>query len=117
MDRLELFHDTKRESLAQQIREDIETVSPETEFRSNIIDFKDPWDLEEVYSKLLDFAKRFEFDEQTRYLINLTTGTHVAQICWFFARRGAIRPWATDSAFTTGQTLKKLFRPISDSRP
>jgi transcriptional regulatory protein RtcR len=50
----------------------------------HLIDFKDPWDFEEVYGRLLDFARAFPFDPEAEdYLIHITTGTHVAQICWF----------------------------------
>jgi len=45
---------------------------------------RDPWDFQEVYGKLFDFAKDYGFDEdRERYHVHLTTGTHVAQICWF----------------------------------
>jgi transcriptional regulatory protein RtcR len=44
----------------------------------------DPWDFQEVYGKLFDFAKDYGFDEDREtYHVHLTTGTHVAQICWF----------------------------------
>ena len=84
IDRLELIHDRRHTRLAEQISEDIASVSPETEVKLHIIDWKNPWDFEEVYGALLDFADHYTFkpDEET-YVSNLTTGTHVAQICWF----------------------------------
>ena len=43
---------------------------------------KDPWDFEEVYSALHDFARGYNFDTEAEdYLVNITTGTHVVQIC------------------------------------
>lgn len=84
IDRLELIHDRRHTSLADLIVQDVQGVSPETEIRKHIIDFQNPWDFEEVYGAMLDFADRYPFDpERERYLSNLTTGTHVAQICWF----------------------------------
>jgi transcriptional regulatory protein RtcR len=48
------------------------------------VDFRDPWDFEEVYGVLLDFSLGYAFDvENEEYLLHITTGTHVAQICLF----------------------------------
>ncbi len=71
-------------SLAKQVIDDIAQVSPATEVRSHIVEMKDPWDFSEVYTSLRDFAHSYVFDpEREDYLVNITTGTHVAQICWF----------------------------------
>lgn len=84
VDRLELIHDRQHTTLAGQIADDIASVSPETELRCTVIDLKDPWDFEEVYGALHDFVRGYPFDvEAEDYLVNITTGTHVAQICWF----------------------------------
>ncbi len=82
--RLELIHDARSRGLALRIKADIETVSPETEVRRVEIELRDPWDFEEVYSALHDFARHYAFDlDAEDYLIHITTGTHVAQICWY----------------------------------
>jgi transcriptional regulatory protein RtcR len=48
------------------------------------IDFADPWNFEEVYEKLSGFARTYPFDSDAEdYLVHITTGTHVAQICLF----------------------------------
>jgi transcriptional regulatory protein RtcR len=47
------------------------------------MDFADPWDFESVYEKLFAFAKDYAFDDSEDYLVHITTGTHVAQICLF----------------------------------
>ncbi|MBZ9672772.1 RNA repair transcriptional activator RtcR [Mesorhizobium sp. ES1-3] len=84
IDRLELIHGTQSRQLATQIIADIEQVSPATEVRPHIIGMRDPWDFSEVYTGLRDFARSYVFDpEKEDYLVNITTGTHVAQICWF----------------------------------
>lgn len=70
--------------LALQVREDILSISPETEVILHHIELKNPWDFEEVYSVLLDFSKTLSFDvDRDNYLIHITTGTHVVQICLF----------------------------------
>ena len=84
IDRLELLHDARSRSLFERLRHDIGRVSPETEVRGVEIDLRDPWDFEEVYATLHDFARGYPFDPEAEdYLIHITTGTHVAQICWF----------------------------------
>lgn len=82
--RLELLHQKKYHSLAQVVVSDIKNISPETEVRLTEIEFDDPWDFEAVYGALHDFARGYEFKtEQEEYLVHITTGTHVAQICLF----------------------------------
>src|SRR4029079_4224174 len=84
IDRLELLHDRKRTNLARTICEDLTRASPETESRCHIVEFEDPWDFEEVYGALADFARTYPFEpEREEYLVHITTGTHVAQICLF----------------------------------
>ena len=84
VDRIEIIHDNHGELLAQRVAGDIVQISPETEARRHLMNLKDPWDFGEVYAALHDFARSYPFDpDAEEYLINITTGTHVAQICWF----------------------------------
>jgi transcriptional regulatory protein RtcR len=84
VDRFIMIHGTAHQRLAAYVVEDIAAVSPETTVDRQVIDFTDPWDFEEVYGKLLDFAVSQHFDPDVEdYLIHITTGTHVAQICLF----------------------------------
>jgi transcriptional regulatory protein RtcR len=93
IDRLELIHDNHAEGLAQTIAADIEAVSPATELRRHVVNFRDPWDFSEVYTALRDFARAYPFDPDGEdYLVNITTGTHVAQICWFLLTEARIIP-------------------------
>ena len=82
--RFELLHSRRETGLANVVAADIQAVSPETEVRLHQIDFDDPWNFEEVYEKLSAFARKYPFDaDAENYLIHITTGTHVAQICLF----------------------------------
>ena len=84
IDRLELLYDYKFNRMAHDLKRDLEAVSPDTEVLLQRMDLDDPWDFQEVYAKLFDFAQSYGFDEdRERYHVHLTTGTHVAQICWF----------------------------------
>ncbi len=84
IDRFELLHPRRFTSLADSVRDDILHVSPETEVRLVPDETSDPWDFEEVYGGLHDFARSYRFDPETEdYLVHITTGSHVAQICLF----------------------------------
>lgn len=82
--RFELLLQPRYETLAAAVGEDVRHVSPETEVRRHHLEFQDPWDFEQVYSALHDFASNYPFDHQKEdYLVHVTTGSHVAQICLF----------------------------------
>lgn len=82
--RLELLVESAHQDLARLVTDDIRIVSPETEVRLHVVQFRNPWDFEEVYGVLHDFARSYPFNpEQEQYLFHVTTGTHVAQICTF----------------------------------
>jgi transcriptional regulatory protein RtcR len=93
VDRFVLIHSTPHRRLAEYVAEDIKSVSPETTVDHRVIDFTNPWDFEEVYGKLLDFARSYPFDPEAEdYLIHITTGTHVAQICLFLLTEAHFLP-------------------------
>lgn len=84
VDRVELLHDERFSRLAGHVAADIARIAPGTEVLLRRMDLADPWDFQEVYGALFDFARDYGFDEdRERYHVHLTTGTHVAQICWF----------------------------------
>lgn len=96
--RLELLYQPSHEKLAQLILEDMAVVSPETTVKLVPIPVKDPWDLEEMYGCLHDFTCAYPFNtDQEDYLIHITTGTHVAQICLYLL---------TESRYLPGRLLQ-----------
>lgn len=91
--RLDLLHSARDTNLARTVCEDLASVSPETETRRHILEFGDPWDFEQVYEALFHFARGYTFDlENEDYLIHITTGTHVAQICLFLLTEARYLP-------------------------
>ena len=95
VDRFELLTEPRYTRIAEQVRDDIALVSPGTTV--NIVDMPidNPWDLEEVYTALFDFADLYEWrPEAERYLMHITTGTHVAQICQFLLTEARFIPGA-----------------------
>ena len=83
IDRFDLLYQERYSRLAEIVFEDIKRVSPHTELHAHLLEFEDPWDFEQVYSSLHGFARGYDFDEDGDYLMHITTGTHVAQICSF----------------------------------
>jgi transcriptional regulatory protein RtcR len=95
VDRLELLHARPHQKLAEQIRDDIREISPETKVRLHLVDPRDPWDFEQMYGALREFVRTYSFDiEHERYLAHITTGTHVAQICLFLLTEARTFPGA-----------------------
>ncbi len=84
VDRLELLYDPKHQRLLDRIERDLASISPETELVPRALPLADPWDFEQVYAALHGFVRGYSFDtEREEYLVHITTGTHVAQICLF----------------------------------
>ncbi|PWF55639.1 RNA repair transcriptional activator RtcR [Massilia glaciei] len=84
VDRMDLLYSGHHQNLVKQVTTDIASVSPETTVVPHHVPIDDPWDFEEVYSCLFDFAKTYPFDpDNEEYWVHITTGTHVVQICLF----------------------------------
>ncbi len=91
--RFELLHEKKFTALAGAISADVAAVSPETLVRTHEIHFDNPWDFEGVYGALHDFARAYPFKpDEEDYLVHITTGTHVAQICLFLLTEARYLP-------------------------
>ena len=83
-DRYHLLYQNKFSQLKDILVEDIKMCSPATEVVPEIVDMDNPWDFEEVYSKLYEYTRNHDFSgEEDNYYIHITTGSHVAQICLF----------------------------------
>ncbi len=98
VDRLILLHGRQHEGLANFIAEDIAACRLKRVSNRSVMNFDNAWDFEEVYTELLDFAHGFDFDPEAEdYLVHITTGTHVAQICMFLL---------TEARFIPGKLLQ-----------
>ena len=84
IDELYLMYDNHSLRLAETVKADIAEVAAHTQVVLQNMNFKDPWDFEEVYAKLFDWCREFTFEpDKHDYLFHITTGTHVVQICSF----------------------------------
>lgn len=91
--RFELLADPKYMAIAEQVKTDIALISPDTTVIINEMEIQNPWDLEEVYEALFDFTDLYRFDTHDEdYLLHITTGTHVAQICLFLLNEARYLP-------------------------
>ena len=83
-DEFELIYPPRDSGLAKQVAADIREVSPQTTVTIHPMEVADPWDFEEVYAALFEWVRGYAFTPETHeYLVHITTGSHVAQICWF----------------------------------
>ncbi|MFU8802841.1 MAG: RNA repair transcriptional activator RtcR, partial [Bradymonadaceae bacterium] len=84
VERIDLIYQLRYRALAELVQEDILAVSPSSTVCLHQMDIVDPWDFEEVFAHLHDFCRAYPFNvDEEDYLLHLTTGTHVAQICMF----------------------------------
>src|SRR3569623_1815563 len=92
--RLELLLDERRFTrLASRLTSDLAEVSPETKVQVHDFHLAAPWDFEQVFAALHEFARNYPFDpEREDYLVHISTGTHVAQICWFLLTEARFFP-------------------------
>ncbi|NUF48983.1 RNA repair transcriptional activator RtcR [Gilliamella sp. ESL0250] len=91
--RLELLYYQNDYHLLCEVIKDIKTLSPQIEVTPIAINIDDPWDFEQVYTCLFDISKNYAFNpEQENYYVHITTGTHVAQICWFLLAESRYYP-------------------------
>ncbi len=82
VDEIVLLHHKEDDALLNLTMRDIEQTCLNIKISTHLIDYDDPWDFEQVYSQLHDFAHSYPFDtERNHYFFHITTGTHVAQIC------------------------------------
>lgn len=84
VDQFVLVHHKDEEELATLTIRDMQQISPDTRLMTHVVDYENPWDFEQVYAQLHDFASFYPFDpERANYYVHITTGTHVVQICLY----------------------------------
>lgn len=83
IDRFHVLYQKELGQLMDLTVRDVKSVSPETELVGHEISLANPWDFEEVFALLHDFAINYSFDQGDYYYVHISTGTHVAQICLF----------------------------------
>jgi transcriptional regulatory protein RtcR len=67
----------------QNLEADIRTIAPRTRIERTSLEFKNPWDFEEVYKKLYLFCTKIKFNREHNYFFNVSNGTGIFRICIF----------------------------------
>lgn len=107
--RLELLVEPRFERLARQVEHDIRSLNGQTVVRQHRVEWTDAWDLEQVYSGLHAFATAYPFDtDREDYLVHISTGTHVAQICLYLL---------TEARYLPGRLIQTSPSPKAEARP
>lgn len=83
---------TDHVELLHRVSADILEKSPLVEINAHILDIKNPWDFEDVYSALHDFSIQYDFAQNYNYFVHLATGSHVAQICLYLLTQNKYFP-------------------------
>lgn len=93
VDRMELLYEPDYLRMAKRVMDDVHQVSPGTNVMLVETAWQDPWDFADVYAWLYEFARHYAFDtENENYYLNITTGTHVNQICMFLLSEAQLFP-------------------------
>lgn len=91
--RYDLLHLPNDADLAGILARDIQRVSPETQVVRTELPIENPWDLEAVYAALFDFAVARDVDPEVEdLLVQVSTGTHIWQICLFLMVEARLLP-------------------------
>lgn len=91
--RLDLLYQKFHYRKAVALTQDINKLAPQTKVKMHEIPLKHPWDFEENYSVLLEFASNYQFNlEEEEYYVHISAGTHVAQICLFMLTKARFIP-------------------------
>ncbi len=89
---LDLLFQAPFYDLARQVRADLAEVAPTMVVQLHEIPKHDPWDFEEVYDRLADWAQAHPPREGERSLLHISTGSHVTQICMFLLAEAGLFP-------------------------
>lgn len=93
VNRLVLLHRDAHQQLADNVARDLAVTSPATRVEPYVIDFTDSSNFEEVYSRLLDFARSSQIDATAEsYLIQMASGMNLVQICLVLLTQAGFLP-------------------------
>ncbi|MBL8604281.1 MAG: sigma 54-interacting transcriptional regulator [Myxococcales bacterium] len=79
-----LFTTVQHIVFAEEIANELRALRPEMEVLVTPLTLSDPWDFATVYGALHSWCRTVRFaPEREDYLVHITTGTHVCQICLY----------------------------------
>ena len=114
VDEVVLLHQEDEKDLLNLTMRDIEQTCLNINVKAYQLDYQDPWDFEQVYSQLHDFARSYTFDtEKNNYFFHITTGTHVAQICIYLLNEANYFPGKLIQSSPSKASPSGTFRTIN----
>lgn len=114
VDELVLLHHKEDEDLLKLTIRDVEQTCLNIKVTTHLIDYDDPWDFEQVYSQLHDFARGYTFNPEINdYYFHITTGTHVAQICIYLLNEANYFPGMLIQSSPSKVSPSGTFRTIN----
>ena len=114
VDEVVLLHQGDENNLLNLTMRDIEQTCLNISVKTHQLDYQDPWDFEQVYSQLHDFARSYTFNtEENNYYFHITTGTHVAQICIYLLNEANYFPGKLIQSSPSKASPSGTFRTIN----
>ena len=114
VDEIVLLHQEDEKKLLNLTEQDIQQTCLNINVKSYLLNYQDPWDFEQVYSQLHDFAQSYSFDtEKNNYFFHITTGTHVAQICFYLLNEANYFPGKLIQSSPSKASPSGTFRTIN----
>ena len=113
VDEIVLLYEKHNEDLLNLTMRDIEQTCLNIKITPYLADVSDPWDFEQVYSELHDFAHNYPFDtDENNYFFHITTGTHVSQICIYLLNEANYFPGKLIQSSPSKASPSGTFRTI-----
>lgn len=113
VDEIVLLHEKHNEDLLNLTMRDIEQTCLDIKITPYLAEVSDPWDFEQVYSELHDFAHNYPFKpEENNYFFHITTGTHVSQICTYLLNEANYFPGQLIQSSPSKESPSGTFRII-----
>ena len=114
VDEIILLHQDDEKKLLKMTVDDINQTCLNIDVKTHHLHYDDPWDFEQVYSQLHDFAQSYEFDtEKNNYYFHITTGSHVAQICIYLLNESNYFPGKLIQSSPSKETPSGTYRTIN----
>ncbi|KZX78299.1 transcriptional regulator [Oleiphilus sp. HI0009] len=83
VDKVVLISRTEDKGLAEELKNDIEKISPQTTCEIRYVDFINPWQLDTTYIEMRDLIANEPLNDNDDYFFHINTGSHIQQIAIF----------------------------------
>ncbi|MBR2435459.1 MAG: RNA repair transcriptional activator RtcR [Lentisphaeria bacterium] len=93
LDELHIIWQADFQHIMEEVISDLAELAPHLRVIPYRMELEDPWDFEDVYSRMYDYVLEQKLEPETHeYYIHISTGTHVMQISWFLLNESHLLP-------------------------